>query len=319
MPENTSVRRPGLRNHARQGKCLRSKSRGYPNDLIRGLLFAEKRPVLWGIMEVEVRTVDHVLEKLKNEPQSDDIVKDLLPHSTTAYMLMCGRSGIGKTNLTLYMAFCIATGRKFFSLETKQKTVGYLSFEGGQHQIARRFEKLKETFGSAGAYLRWEHSMPIKLNKAGRDALKEAVTGLEVAIIDPLRPLVCGDWMKPADASNFLENLREVQNDTGTTIILVHHIRKPDRKTRVLPEDLQFEIKGATEYVDGAATVLLLDRPRFSRDDSGRFQSTSDDRILYFLKVKDAPAEFRPMKLRFSRDELIFKPMTDHYDGEEEF
>ena len=261
-----------------------------------------------------MRTVDQVLEALKKEPLSDDIIKDLLPNSTCAYMLICGRSGIGKTNFVLYLAFCIATGRKFFSLETKQKIVGYLSFEGGEHQMAKRFEKLKRTFGSAGEYLQWEHAMPIKLTSKGKDELKRLITGLEVAIIDPLRPLVCGDWMKPADASTFLENLREVQNDTGTTMVLVHHIRKPDRKTRVLPEDLQFEIKGATEYVDGAATVLLLDRPRFVHGETSKFSSTSDHRVLYFPKVKDAPAEFKPLNLRFCRDELIFKPITYDYE-----
>ena len=137
-----------------------------------------------------MKPVEQVLIDLKNTPSSDDIIKDLLPDSTTAYMLICGRSGIGKTNLVLYLAYCIATGSKFFSMETKQKIIGYLSFEGGQQQIANRFEKLKQTFGSAGAYLLWEHSMPIKLNVKGRDDLKRIISGLEVAIIDPLRPLV---------------------------------------------------------------------------------------------------------------------------------
>jgi hypothetical protein len=264
-----------------------------------------------------MKPVDVVLEDLKKEPPSDDIIKDLLPNSTSAFMLVCGRSGIGKTNLGLYTAFCIATGRKFFDLETKQKVVGYLSFEGGKQQIANRFEKLRKTFGNTSDYLRWEHTMPIKLNSKGKEELKKLLTGLDVAIIDPLRPLVAGDWMKPADAATFLDNLREVQNEIGTTIILLHHIRKPDRKFRVLPEDLQFEIKGATEYVDGAATVLLLDRPRHSRDEgSGRFVSNPDDRILYFPKVKDAPAEFKPLNLRFYRDELIFKPITYSYEEE---
>lgn len=264
-----------------------------------------------------MKTLDQVLIDLKKEPDSDDVIKDLLPCSITSYMLICGRSGIGKTNLVLYLAFCIATGTKFFSMETKRKRVGYLSFEGGKRQIANRFQKLKQTFGSTGDYLRWEHSMPIKLTAKGKEELKSIITGLEVVIIDPLRPLVLGDWMKPTDASSFLESLRAVQNDTGTTIILVHHIRKPDRKLRVRPEDLQFEIKGATEYVDGAATVLLLDRPRHSRDNSGRFQSNTDERILYFPKVKDAPAEFRPLYLQFDRDKLIFKPATTLYDDGE--
>ena len=179
-----------------------------------------------------MRSVERILEDLKKEPSSDDIIKDLLPDSTSAYMLICGRSGIGKTNLVLYLAFCIATGDKFFSLDTKQKRVGYLSFEGSQRQIANRFEKLIQTFGSPGDYLQWEHSLLIKMNSQGKNELKRIITGLDVAILDPLRPLVAGDYSKPADASNFLNQLREVQNDTGTTIILNHHIRKPDRKLR---------------------------------------------------------------------------------------
>ncbi len=263
-------------------------------------------------------TVEQAIEEIKKQPVSDDIIKDLLPNSTAAYMLICGRSGIGKTNLILYLAFCIATGRKFFSMETKQKIVGYLSFEGSKPQIAKRFQKLQNTFGSAGENLRWHHSMPIKLDSSGIFDLRMLLDGLDVAIIDPLRPLVLGDWMKPADASAFLESLREVQDKTGTTVILVHHIRKPDRKTRVLPEDIQFEIKGATEYVDAAATVMLLERPRYAREESGQFTSNSGDRVLFLPKVKDAPAEFKPLNLRFFRDELLFKPITRQYDYEGE-
>ena len=69
--------------------------------------------------------------------------------------------------------------------------------------------------------------------------------------------------------------------------------------------------------MDGAATVILLERPRYVREESGQFASNSDDRVLYFPKVKDTPAEFKPLNLRFYRDELLFKPITDHYDYEE--
>ena len=119
-----------------------------------------------------MKTVDQMLEEIKREPPADDIIKDLLPNSTTAYMLICGRASIGKTNLTLYLAFCIATGTPFFSLKTEQKTVGYISFEGGRNQIAKRLEKLNNTFGSPGDYLRWEDSLPIKLNSLGGREVK---------------------------------------------------------------------------------------------------------------------------------------------------
>jgi len=43
----------------------------------------------------------------------------------------------------------------------------------------------------------------------------------------------------------------------------------------------------------------------------------SDDRVLYFPKVKDAPTEFQSLKLRFFRDNLLFKPLTDNYPEEQ--
>ena len=103
---------------------------------------------------------------------------------------------------------------------------------------------------------------------------------------------------------------------TVTSRKVINHNRKPDRKIRVQPEDLQFEIKGATEYVDGAATVLLLERLGHVKDESGKFVNSSDDSILYFPKVKDAPAEFKPMHLRFFRDELLFKPLANRDEAE---
>ena len=63
--------------------------------------------------------------------------------------------------------------------------------------------------------------------------------------------------------------------------------------------------------------IIFNDRPRYFRDETGRFQSTSDDRILYFPRVKDAPVEFKPLHLRFCRDELVFKQLIDREDEED--
>jgi len=217
-----------------------------------------------------------LLSQVRNEilarPPANDLIQDLLPDSSSAYMLICGRSGIGKTFLALNILYCLATGTPFLSHKTKQCQVGYLSMEGSDRKLLNRFNTLSTSFPCAEDNIHWHHTLAITLNEAGINQLEQIISGLDVVIIDPLRPLVPGDYTTPKDANTFLKNLQRVQNETGTRLILIHHIRKPDKRVKVQPEDLQFEIKGATEYVDGAATVLLLDRPHHSRDpSSGRF------------------------------------------------
>ena len=153
--------------------------------------------------------------------------------------------------------------------------------------------------------------MPTKLTSASFDELAELISDLDVAAFDPLRPMVPGDFTNPKDASAFLSTLRRLQNETGTTLVLTHHIRKPDRKVKVHPEDLQYEIKGATEYVDAANTVLLLERASQPRDPANRFASATNHKALHFVKVKDAPADPKPMVLQFNETSLLFQPVVD--------
>ena len=148
------------------------------------------------------------------------------------------------------------------------------------------------------------------------EKLEEIITGLDVVIIDPLRPLILGDYTAPKDATNFLKKLQKVQNDTATRIILIHHVRKPDKRIKVMPEDLQFEVKGATDYVEAATTVLLLERTAQPKDNLGKFLPSSDDRTLYFSKVKDAPTDLKPATLRFNRESMLFKPITNSFEEE---
>ncbi|GAG20350.1 unnamed protein product, partial [marine sediment metagenome] len=122
----------------------------------------------------------------------------------------------------------------------------------------------------------------------------ELVTGLEVAIIDPLKFLIPGDYMKPSDVLKGLSTTLEIQNETATTFILVGHIRKPDRKQISYPEDYWTELKGPTEYMEMANSALMLTRPTHTRDTRGLFTSSPDDRILYVIKARDSARGLKP-------------------------
>lgn len=255
--------------------------------------------------------------KVVADPPTEDIIQDLLPNASTEYLAICGRAGIGKTNLALHLAFCLATETPWFSHKTKRCRVGYLGFEGTPRKLLTRFDKLQDSFGDPGEYLLVERALPFKLIKAGVDRFLRTIEGLDIVIIDPLRYIVPDDYTKPEAASAFILTLKECCGKTETIPILLHHIRKPDRRLTVRPEDLAFEVKGATDYVDAAATVVLLERARQPRTKDGRFGSNTDDRVLHFCKVKDAPAEILPLKLKFNRDTLIYEPILDDETSED--
>lgn len=261
-----------------------------------------------------MKTVDQFLADLEKLPKEPAIIEGLLTDSSQVYMLICGKAGIGKSMLALNLAFCIATGTKFLSYNTNRKRVGYLSFEGASEDTGKRICIIRQNYPSTDGWLCCESIKPKKLIKDGITEIEKIITGLDVVIADPLRFLVSGKYMEPDVASNFLIALREVQNDTGTTFILTHHVRKKGRGTIIRPEDLQDEIKGPSEYVDGADTVLLLTRPEQQRDKDGQFIGYQAEKALYLIKVRNGPANLTPLNLRFREDTFGFEPLTNQYE-----
>jgi RecA-family ATPase len=265
-----------------------------------------------------MKTLKEMINEIDIRPPANDLIQDLLPDSSNSYMLICGRSGIGKTFLALDILFCLASDTPWFSHRTRQCKAGYLSMEGSDRKIKERFETISKSFNhDAQNNIYWQHTMAMTLNQQGITNLESIVTGLTVVIIDPMRPLVAGDYTSPKDATQFLKNLQKVQNETGVRVILLHHIRKPDKKVKVQPEDLQFEVKGASEYVEGANTVLLLERAPQPKDLSGKFLPKTNDRMLHFVKIKDAPIGEKPIRLHFDTETKLFQPVSDTYGDDD--
>ncbi|GAH41308.1 unnamed protein product, partial [marine sediment metagenome] len=119
-------------------------------------------------------------KEIEKEPATDDLIKDILPNSPSEYMLICGRSGIGKTNLALHQAFCLASGAPWFSFKTKKCRVGYLLFEGTPKKVLIRIDKLLKTYPEAESNLYFERSLPFKLTGSGISKFKTIVDGLDV-------------------------------------------------------------------------------------------------------------------------------------------
>jgi len=239
---------------------------------------------------------------VRSEEVKEDIVDGLIADGDEI-TLLAGRPGTGKTNICLYLALCLATGTPFFGFATKRVEVTYLGFEGARTKLADRLEKIMKSFHNPHSYFHFDKIKPTKID----DKLIERIKGSKVVIIDPLRYLVEGDFCRPQDASNFIIKLKEVAANEKLTWVLSHHIRKPQSGILIDKDDI-YQLKGATEYVDVATTVLLLERTKHKPGPKTQEQQEDsyEGYTLYFAKARDAINEIPPMKLRFDREKLIY-------------
>lgn len=246
------------------------------------------------------------IEEVRARPYVPDLVEELIP-AQPALILLAGRAGIGKTNLVLQLAFSVATGADFLGLKTRQTSVGYLGFEGTPEKMAGRLEKLQRAFPGWEGHVQFSLHTPLRL-AGNEDLFSESFQGLGLVVLDPLKYLVAGDYVKPADAQRFLATLLGIASELGAPILLCHHIRKPDKRVLLDPGDL-YEVKGAGDYVEAATTVMLLERERQGHRPGGGFAPVNRDHaVLHFAKARDAVAALDPILLQFDRERLLWVP-----------
>ena len=237
------------------------------------------------------------VEKIKSRQTSPQLVQSLLPQESGEYLAISGRTGIGKTNLGLHLAFCLATGRHFYSFPCSRVSVVYLALEGDPDNIVERYEKIQSRFPPVEDNLGFE-LLPKDTPRRLLREIEEKSKGYRVLILDPVKWLVQGDFCKPRDAESFIQYYRGMLQANGQTGIIILPIRKPGNQAQLIYPGDVYSIKGATEYVDSATTVLLLEKKPHSRKDT---QVT-----LYFAKSRIATKELGPMDLEFSYDDCQY-------------
>jgi len=242
-------------------------------------------------------TIEEWKEALKHEKPKSNIVEEIIPNAIGEFSIASGRTGIGKTNLLLNLAYCLATGTPFLGLNCQRVSVSYCLFEGGKRNIDERTDKIQLRYPPTEGYLRFSRIQP-ENPKALLDKIERITYGSQVIILDPLRYLVSGDYIKPRDAIQFLKEYRGLLDRKRAVGILAHNISKPNPNSLIEPGDV-YQLKGATEYVDGAISVLLLEHKRQS--------PSTTDLILYFAKCKEAQREMIPIHLNYNYDKLEFE------------
>jgi hypothetical protein len=125
-----------------------------------------------------------------------------------------------------------------------------------------------------------------------------AAKGIKVAIIDPIKYLVRGDYLKTTDAGAFTRELQELLIKNKIAAIFTFPIRKPPSFKGLVHLGDVYSVKGATEWVDEATFVTLLEkRPRIE-----------DNVIVSFAKNRvSSKGDLEGMIVKFNAKKCMFK------------
>lgn len=239
------------------------------------------------------------LEWQANRPRF--YIDELLPNSTTDYGIIAGRTGRGKTAEALYLALCLATGNSYRGYKVERIPVGYLGFEGNQVNITERLQKLLPHFPTPDSgYFSLDIVEKRYRLKGNVEKLAKESKGLKLLILDRVKGLVHGDYVRPNFVNEFVEDLREAQRKLKIVVVLTLQVRKEHAETKVKTGDLD-KIKGAADYVEDATFVILLERPNM--------KSPPEEWCnLYFAKHREARKALPNLELRYDYEKAMFVP-----------
>jgi len=168
-------------------------------------------------------------EALKPQPPIDWIVERLF--SAGSVSLVYGEGGSKKTFSMVDCAVCVALGKPWIDLMTKQRTVLLVDEESGPRRLARRLgDNMRGHFADESlplAYItlaQFNFQDPREIN-----ILEEKIREIRANLIitDALADVMPGgDENTVKDVQPIFRNLRSIAEETESAIVLIHHSKK---------------------------------------------------------------------------------------------
>jgi len=256
------------------------------------------------MLSSKIKTIkeSNIMDWVKNAPESfPAYIEHILPSDAGEFVFVAGRTGFGKSLLVMHMGYCLANGVPFFGFNVPQKcTVGYLAMEGGIANIKERIVKISKLYESSDN-MHFDLQAPFDLLKDDyKKDMVEFFAGCDVIIIDNLRQITGGKYLKNDYASNWVQAFQEVLTDIGAVGIVTAHVNKEGGRDSALLDGDTDKLKGATEYVDSCSTALILERKKQTSGKKGQFQSVNNNhKNLFFGKTRIATIETPPIELNY--------------------
>jgi hypothetical protein len=188
------------------------------------------------------------------EGQRPFVVEGLIPVGSIG--LIVGDSGLGKSPLIYQLALCVASGLPWLGMPTAQGPVLFLDLENGwlgsQKIRDSVMRHLALTTCPAGFFCTQDIRNKRDL-RAAIDAVKPVLV-----IIDTLRSYDSGAEENNTKAGAFLQELRTICQQCGTSFLIVHHTKKPTESKNVFHSAANLETDSVLQWLNQACGARAL-------------------------------------------------------------
>lgn len=211
------------------------------------------------------------------------LIEGLLPSRTLG--IVVGDSGLGKSPLLYQMGLCVAAGVPFLGRPVYKGRVLYFDYENGLGDTTELLDNLARCIGIETLpddFLVWHFNDSAQLfgwPGGSGHTIFDMIRGVKpvLAIIDSFGAHDPEIEEKNARVTRAYQLLRRLMRDCGTTILGVHHIRKPSSKPEESPEALEsgnlnrwfLQTRGPRALINGTDIRLGVDIARRTTSNEG--------------------------------------------------
>lgn len=220
------------------------------------------------------------------------------------YLVLVGRTGIGKSLLAIQLMFSFASGYPWLGFKTKPCHCLYLNFELPDFQLAERLEKQLKSFKLLHEpRIESRFFQPIK-NLGELATLINAEPRPEVVIVDSFRQIYSGKINDNDKVALWITDLQQILDRSNVGLVIIQNTGKvkPFLDTGSVDESI-----GASELSNRAITVMVA-TPRQLRTQHGHFSTKASDEVeLHIPKYGCSRQELQMKQLKLKRQTLLFE------------
>ena len=207
-------------------------------------------------------------------PRPKWLVKGVVPEK--ALVVVYGKWGTGKSTLAIELCAAIAQGKSWHGRKVQQGTAVYIASEN-EHGFRARLDALLRdqgiTLDTLGGRLLEITGRPhlLRPNEVTELVAElKPLSPLSVIVVDTLaRATAGGDENAVKETMIAIENCQTIMNETGATVVLIHHVGKDESRGA----------RGSSALPAAADTEIVLERP----------DETTNLRTASLGKQRDAP------------------------------
>ncbi len=224
------------------------------------------------------------------------VVKDFL---RPGLAVLAGSPKVGKSWMVLHLCMQVAKGEPFWSMNTQQGSVLYVALEDSMERLQERILKITDSFSESLHFALSCSGLDDELEEQLRTFVSEHAD-TRLIVLDTFQKIRAQvREMSYANDYSEVSRLKQIADELGICILLVHHTRKQ------ADNDFMNEISGTNGIAGSADTLMVLKK-----------EKRAARRATLSCTGRDIVD--RELGLEFDREAFVWTVKSDSFEPQED-